>query len=244
MEMTIDEYLAYIQSSENGKLEETLMAKAQKRYDSRHFGMYQGEGAEPTQQNEISYMTQDTFEIKRRYQMSQLYNAYKEKSHGRIWIEPNNNNMEAVRRVVGPHAGNVLNTGNLFLDQETIDAIQAIAEFSRHNNSYENGNWANSLTALQLESIIDELLACKEIINENNPDVSINTLANQTDALRRSIGKQNGRNVFGIKDYTATAEEITKRYTGFGKLINALKRMIHPPEKTLGNTEIDVQEIQ
>ena len=246
MEVTYDEYLAMLQSGEGiTSLENVMNQQEKKRYELRYSGMYRGEGADYNQEQELRGMDPYAFEMRRMVQITQLYNAYRENTHGRIWIEQNHTSMEEVRRVVGPHAGNVFNTGILFLDQETINAVQAIAELSRKESNYGSRNWTNNLSAGKLHAIINELIACKSLLSLDHSDIPMNKLINQTDAAKRAIGKQMGKNIFGIRDYQANAHDIIKRNSSIlRKVLGNIKEFVNPKtkeeENKLGNQKIDV----
>lgn len=220
MKVTYDEFLAVLQSDDGKEeLESKITEQTKKRFKSRFRGIYKDYTdpdieSERKQKQELDNMSPESFESNRIYQMAQLYSAYGEVTHGTMWIQPRETTEDAVRRVVGKHARSVYNTDILYLDADTIETVQAIAEFSKYNSGHYNNNWGH-MSGRKLKEIVDELIACREIVNEErmnkNGYITMTQIVRETNAAKRAIGKQNKRNIFGIDDYSLTAREMISR---------------------------------
>lgn len=205
--------------------------------------------------------------------MGQLFEAYKNSRDGNhrdlIAISQYSTDSNEIRRVVGDKPGYIYNNDILALDQETIDAVYHLAEMRGRGPDYALGKeWVRSLTPLTLEKIVNEMIACKEILTENmNIDYDETyKIYDETDISKRAIGKVQyrvndeidkflhpenvGINSFGIKDYELNWQQLMERKnkawtkTG-GKLLKFLDGKLNPdaernnPDR-IGNRTVQV----
>lgn len=215
MELSIDEYAAIMQSDEGKEtLNTKMMEMSQKRYNSRIQALYGTRNASNEYYKEVSDMSMEKFESMRTHQMSQLYEAYRERHHGNMWIKPSDTLADDVRRVVGPNARSSYNVGIMLLDQDTINAVSVVAK-----NKFSDDGIYRGMTAHELVRVVDEFLATRECVLQEyslNPaevEYSINKFANETDMLKRSVMKNvhNRENSFDIEYFKTTVADIMKR---------------------------------
>lgn len=219
MAYTYDEIFALVQSEEGDELKTKMNQLQKMRYDNRFYGIFK-DYKEPDKESEINQrkklesMSPEKFEENRLMQIGQLYYAYKKWNHtkDKMWITRENTDIDSVRRVTGKAAHQSYNTGILYLDEDTISAVQAFAFFGKSKDEE-----IMKVTPIQLKNIVDEIIACKDMLGKEIPYdfskgyLSTQTLLQETDIAKRSIGKQKGYNVFGIDDYKLTAKELLSR---------------------------------
>ena len=238
MNITIDEFLAVLQSDEDGKkeLEEVTTKQAKQRYSKRFDGVYRGSEVNTQQVSEqmdqLENMKYNEFDYNRRYQMFQLYSAYIAKEHSRK-IMPRATDENSVRRVIGPYAGRgVVYSGNMFLDNNTISATESVAETIKKKGDH-GVDGPSSISIWQLSNIVDEMIACNEILNKDRKKtITINSMIHGTNVAKRAIGKILQYNVFGIEDFHVTAEQTYSRKRSIiAKIIGAIEQKMKPKQE-------------
>lgn len=271
MKITYDEYIATWQApAAKEDLNSIVDSDKKRRYEARWLGA----GSNPESIIQLSNMSPTEFRSLRIYQIGQLLQAYKDSTSGRdkklMWITPYITDPNDIRRVVGNKAGYIYNSDVLALDQDTIDAVNYIAKLGNGDYNYQNKELFSSLTPYNLEAIVDEMIACKEILTENmNIDYTErHKIYDETDIVKRAIGKvqyrsydemdkflhqdQVGINVFGINDYELNWQQLMNRQskawtkTG-GRLLKFLDRKLNPEAERnnsnrIGNRTVDFTE--
>ncbi|MBR3697460.1 MAG: hypothetical protein IKM97_04275 [Clostridia bacterium] len=272
MKITYDEYIATWQAPEaKPSLDRQISNTRQNIYERRlYFGLEKNNNSH----QQLSNMSEEEFMNLRRYQMLKLFSAYQEAKTGSnrrlLWITPYTINPDDIRKVVGEKAGLQFNNDILALDQETINAVNYLAELREKSSDYVYSNkWDNSLTPIGMEQIVDEMITCKRILSENmglsSSEKSGNDIYRQTDFVKRAIGKAQyrthdeldnfsfpekiGKNIFGIRDYELSWQELMNSKSKFwtktiGKAIRYFDRKLNPDKERnrprIGNKTVEV----
>lgn len=241
MKITYDEYVATWQAPE---AKDALDSRIESDNAKRHAQRMRGVGEDPSSKDLLENMSQEEFKSLRRYQMHQLLQAYRDsrsgKTHNLLSISQGTTNPSEIRKVVGQKAGYIYNNGALALDYDTIVAVNHIAslmESSKEN--VDNRVWENINTPLNLEKVVDEMIAVKGILTDNleleNGDLVGDKIYRETNIVKRAIGKalprergmnlpdgsiieyddstlpKVGKNCFDIKDFELSWEQLMDR---------------------------------
>ena len=240
MKVTYDEYIALLKSPESKEfLDSRISDDANQRYMQR----MNGAGSEPESISQLDEMSPKHFKSLRAYQISQLYEAYLDAYNGKtskqLWIQTGTTDSDKIRRVVGDKPGQIYNNGVLALDHETILAVNYLAQL-RNSDDYSSqyNNWAQKISFNGLETIVNEMIAIKNILSENMKldyaDLVGTKIYRETDIAKRAIGKnQHNANCFEINDFELTWQQLAKRkssswVTVRKSLFDFLDKKLHP----------------
>ena len=272
MEITYDELIARWQSSEfKETLDARIEADTQARYSQRMFGV----GTDEKSRTELYTMSPQQYKHLRSYQMVQLLDAYKSANSSRtpnlLSINSGTTDPHTIRRVIGDRPGYIMHNGTLALDHDTIQAVHYISTLIGDGFAYGESEWKKSIDRHSLEKIVDEMISIKSVLIEQTQmpykDAQGSKIYRETNLVKRAIGKaqpeykkdylfisdderaQSGYNVFGIKDFELTGQELLKRKTNrFSKISHALSSAVkslllgkdEKEEARLGNETIDI----
>ena len=274
MEITYDEFIVRCQSSDfKEHLDAKIRANDQTRYSRRMSGV----GPNPNSRTELYNMTEEHFKSLRSYQMAQLLEGYRKANsfdyYSLIRIRPGETKPDEIRSVIGDHPNYISHDGAMALDYDTIQAVQYISTLIGDGYSYGKDPWKKSIDRYSLEKIVDEMIAVKSILVEQTKmpyqEAESSKIYRETDLVKRAIGKvqspydkklyyypssdkdsnQSGFNVFGIKDFELTLEELLKRKTNkFSKISRSLSTAVknllfgkdEKEEARMGNKTIDI----
>lgn len=271
MKISYDEYIATWQSPEAKEdLDNRIDMDRKNRYIQRQKG-----AGRPESVQKLDQMSQEEFESLRRHQMSQLFEAYKYAHSGHrhdlLAISYYDTKPEMIRRVVGDKAGYIYNNDILALDKDTIIAINYLANMREFHNDYAPGEKViQELSYNSLSKVVDEMISTKNILVENMnlgyDDSSYDKIYRETNIAKRAIGKAQqrpsdeltnrmlpekvGLNVFRIKDYELSWDELVERKSKVwtktvGKFFRFLDRKINTSAERnnpnrIGNRTVEV----
>ena len=253
MEITYDEFIAVWQSPQQKEaLDQKIEMDNNARYQARMNGEGkdpQGKAmlANMTPNQFKSLRTHQMLQLLNAYR-----DARSSKVPDLLSISATTTNMNDIRRVLGDKPGYIYHTGPVALDYETVCAVQHLAELMGPSGSYAyDKEWTKHMYPSRMTAVIDEMVAVKDILakQENLPynDVVGNKIYRETNLVKRAIGKsqmthqgiaipgvgyadealfptdQKGKNVFGIEDYSLSAENLFKRKTNiFSRISHAI----------------------
>lgn len=253
---TYENYFSMLQNTEEGRtaIGATIKYDSANRYASR---LALNSSINPEDRLVLQNMSQSEYENLRRYQMTQLYNAYVNKERGGYQMQMDVRNsgdtsIESVRRVTGDKPGYIYNTGILALTQDDITIISNIVQTKFRQRS-DDGYYRNeSISSLGLETMVNEISAIQSIslnnLNAEYGEISVSKICQGTDALKRIMGMYAGRNVYGIDDFEQCAK-LQRRgliSKAIDKLGRSIEKALHPEakkfdENRFGNQEISIK---
>lgn len=222
--MTMDDYIKVAYNAENKDMVNDQIRKNEDlTYKYRSSSIYGGaEGSQRQEyERQLNSMSEPEYKYLKMTQMRQLFSAYTERNHGNMWVERTDTNPEHVRRVVGPNARQVLNTGIMVLNNDEIDAINYLANMET-DRAIHGGM---GFTTQSLYDATQQIIALRDIVcpqyDVEYPNNTVGTFARETDA--GSLVFESNRNGF---DYGYTRESVSQ-------IIKRCKSPIHRTGKKL-----------
>lgn len=281
MEVTYDEFIAVWQSPQQKEaLDQKIEMDNQSRYNARMNGVGRDPQSVSMLSNMNQYQY-NNLRAHQMSQLLQAYrDAQSGRIPDRLSISSTTTDPEQIRRVIGEKPGYIYHTGPMALDYETITAVQHLATLMGPTNNYSpEKEWTKNMSVSKMVKIVDEMVAVKDILakQENLPyqDVVGNKIYRETNLAKRAIGKQQlnhkgiaipgqpyveeelfptdqtGKNVFGIKDYSLSSEQLFNRKTNvFSRISQAIsgkvkelfteKDKLKEEKEKMGNRTIDL----
>jgi len=249
--MTMDDYIKVAYNSEN---EEFLMSQIQeneeKAYKERFSGIYRGADGSERQDliEQLASMNPDEYKYLKMRQMGQLFNAYKERHHANMWVEPTDTDPEHVRRVVGPNARNSLNTGVMALTQDEISAINYLANEDMRSSHIGD----QAYTTISLYNATQQLIALRDVTCDRYdvkyPENTISAFARDTVAGELVYDQNHNGHEYGYS--LESVEQIIRRckspFHRVGKklieFLNSRPEDLKNKKDRLGDKTIEIDE--